>query len=143
MAPTSDRSAACWAWCEGGGGGTPGLHPRIVPLSVEKMNSAAPEFVPSLTTNPGPPLNTSPVGAPGTLTTSDCGVPDPSYSVDTSMPLSATHHGVPDPAARPHAFTRFGSVNCATPSWSETSLVRWYAFEPAADDGLASSRTRI
>src|SRR3954452_16032014 len=110
MAPTSERSAAGWAMCDGGGGGTPGLQPRIVPSSVEKMNSAGPEFVPSLTTNPGVPLNTRPVGEVGTWTTSDCGTPSPSYSVDRSVPLSATHHGVEGPAARPQPFTRLGSV---------------------------------
>jgi hypothetical protein len=50
----------------------------MVPSSVAKMNSAAPEFVPSVTTNPGPPLNTAPVGALGTFTTSPCLAPVPS-----------------------------------------------------------------
>jgi hypothetical protein len=53
------------------------------------MNRAAPEFVPSVTTNPDPPLKTRPVGPPATLTTSGVGgkngVPVASYSVDVSV----------------------------------------------------------
>ena len=37
-----------------------------------------------------------------------------SYSVDRSVPLSATHHGVAGPATRPQAFTRCESVASVT-----------------------------
>src|SRR5919204_3592709 len=114
MAP-SDAVNATWAWVEGAGGGTAGLHPRMVPLSVANRNSAGPEFVTSVTTNCEPPLNTAPVGAPGTLTTSGIAVPVRSNSVDVSVPLFATHHGVVGPAVRPQALTRFGSRCRACP----------------------------
>src|SRR5262249_58787064 len=82
-----------------------GCQPRIVPSSVEKTKNAR-----ALNDQ-----NTAPVGPPGTLTTSDCGVPSAVYSVDLSVPLSATHHGVPGPEVRPQPLTRFGSGFAATP----------------------------
>src|SRR5215217_2941163 len=94
---------------------TVGLHPRIVPDSVANRKSAGAVVVPSVTSNPVPPLKTVPVGAPRTLTTSDCRMPAPSYNVDVSVPLFATHQNVVGPAARPQALTRFGSVTAATP----------------------------
>jgi hypothetical protein len=50
----------------------PPFQPRMVPLSVAKMNAA-----PAAPTGNAPavPLNTVPVGAPGTLTTSGSGFP--------------------------------------------------------------------
>ena len=91
------------------------------------MNRDGPEWpFPSLTTKPELPLKTMPVGPPATLTTSgfgwNCGTPSPLYSVETSVPLSFTHHGDVELAAMPHALTRFGSVLSAFPAWSETRL---------------------
>src|SRR6516162_5301753 len=98
-----------------GGGGTPGFHPRIVPPSVANMKTAGPECpLPSLITKFELPLNTMPVGSPATPTTSGVGgnwaTPMPLYSVETSVPLSATHHGEVALAAIPQEFTRFASV---------------------------------
>ena len=50
----------------------------MMPLSVAKMNDAAPELVPLLITNPLPPLKTMPVGDPGTVTTRGRTAPVPS-----------------------------------------------------------------
>ena len=97
------------AFVDGAGAGTFGLQARITPLSVSKMNSAGPEAPLFDTTNPEPPLNTAPVGAPATLTINGNGLPLPSYSVDVLEWLLATHHGVLGPATSPHAFTRLGS----------------------------------
>src|SRR3569832_1030536 len=47
----------------------------------------------------------------GTLTTSDCGTPVPSYSVDLFVPASLTHTKAAGLNATPHAFTRFASAN--------------------------------
>src|ERR671931_2230531 len=110
MAPTSERSTTTNDWVEGAGGGTPGFHPRMVPLSVTHMNLDGPESTPSLTMKLGPPLKTMPVGAPATWTTSGCGSPSPLYSVETLVSLSATHQKVVGPATRHQALTRLGSV---------------------------------
>src|SRR6266545_2040673 len=123
MGSSPDRSAPTSVWVEGAGDGTAGLHPRIWPAIVAKMNRAAPELVPSVTTKPVPPLNTTPVGPPGTLTSSAILLPAPPYSVERFVRLSATHHGVVGPATSPHGFTSAGSTVGATPSWSETRLV--------------------
>jgi len=82
---------------ETGGGGTAGAQPAITPLSVTKMNRAAPVCPwPSLTTKSLDPLNTTPVGvSPGIDTTSDDLLPSPSYNVDTPLPLSATQSKPP------------------------------------------------
>ena len=68
-APLAELSPRCTS-VEGGGGGRVGFHPRIFPSSVAKMKIAGAELTPSETRNPGPPLNTRPVGALGTLTVS-------------------------------------------------------------------------
>ena len=53
----------------------------------------------------------------------------PAYRVVLSVPLSDTHSGepgaasVPGEADRPQALTRSGSVNGATPGWSDTMLI--------------------
>ena len=79
--------------------------------------------------NPVVPLNTTPVGAPpstGTVSTGPTiGLPftSPGYTVLESVWLLATQIGLVGPAARPHAFTRLGSVICATPGWSLTRFV--------------------
>ena len=60
------------------GRGTPGFHPRIVPLSVANRNTAGPESAPWCTTKSLLPLKTVPVGAPPTSTTSGILAPVPS-----------------------------------------------------------------
>src|SRR5262249_42281962 len=112
------------AWVEGagGGGGTPGFQPEIVPSSAAKMKRAGPEDPPLETTKPGPPLKTMPVGAPATDTTSDEIAPAPLYRVDLSVPLSATHHTLVALATRPQPLTRLGSVWSAGIVPSETRL---------------------
>src|SRR3954447_14235936 len=125
MAPGT-VTAVC-ACVEGGGGGTVGLQPVMVPASDEKRKRAAPELVPECTTNAvGEPLKTAPVGAPSGIETvsgtfATAVVPTaPEYRVDTSVPLSATHAGVVGPNASPHALTRLGSASSAEPGTSET-----------------------
>src|SRR3954464_941341 len=92
------------------------------------MNRAGALWVPLSMTNPFVGLNTVPVGAPpGMLTTSGAVTgmlprTPPEYSVDTSVPLSATHNGVAGPADSPHGVTRVGSVMRATPGMSDTRL---------------------
>ena len=98
------------ALVEGAGIGTFGFQPRITPLSVANRNTDGPSAPSCVTWNPEPPLNTVPVGAPPTVTTSGIGLPFPSYSVEVFEWLFATHHGVLGPETRPHAFTRF--VSC-------------------------------
>src|SRR5438552_17170341 len=105
MAPAAEVTAIT-AWV----GDTAGLHPEIVPSSLAKRKRAGPEVVPLVTTKLVPPLNTVPVGAPGTFTTRDCGVPLPLYRVETAVSLSATHQGLVPLRAMPQAFTRWGSV---------------------------------
>ena len=57
------------AWVEPAAG-TFGFQPEMVPSSLAKRNRAAPDTPPDVTANPVPPLNTVPVGAPGTVTVS-------------------------------------------------------------------------
>src|ERR671936_661369 len=96
----------------------------IVPASESKMNRAGAP----LTGNPLVGLNTVPVGAPPAMSTTSGTIigmlrrTPPVYSVDLSVPLSATHNGVDGPADSPHGLTRLGSVMRATPSMSETRL---------------------
>ena len=118
-------TAVC-ACVEVGGGGTAGFQPVIVPASEENRKRAGPELEPECTTNPVPPLNTVPVGAPpgidtvnGTFTTGVAPTP-PEYRVDTSVPLSATHAGVVGPNDSPHALTRLESASSAAPGTSAT-----------------------
>src|SRR3954452_3155561 len=126
MAPGT-VTAIC-ACVDGGGGGTVGLHPLMIPASEEKRKRAAPEVAPEDTTNPVPSLNTAPVGAPpgmatvrGTFVT---GVfpTAPEYRVDTSVPLSATQAGVVGPKVSPQALTRSASRSSAASGRSETRL---------------------
>src|SRR6266536_557127 len=108
-----------------------GFQAMILPLSEEKMNSAGPSPALDLSTKPSVGLNTWPVGlesSGGRVTTrGTCWAVAPPglmlYSVDTLVPLSATHSGVVGPRARPQAFFRLGSVSCAAPLMSETRLV--------------------
>src|SRR2546423_430831 len=94
------------------------FQPRSFPSSVANRNSAGP--LP--TTKLEPVFETAPVGAFGTDTTNDLGVPSAPYSVETSVPLSATHHGEPGSDVRPQAFTRWLSVWSAGAKPSETRL---------------------
>src|SRR4051812_2821386 len=109
MASWPDMSTTLNALGDGAGAGTFGFHPRIVPDSPANRNSDGPESPMCETTKPDPPLKTVPVGAPNTFTTNGSGVPVPSYNVEVSVPLFATHQGVCGPATSPHAFLRFGS----------------------------------
>src|SRR4029434_6702700 len=102
---------------DGGGGGTAGFHPEIMPASLEKMKTAGP-LAPSFDTTkplgvpPGPLLlKTMPVGAPPGMETTNDGITSKSalYSVDVSLPLLAIHHGDDELAASPHALTTLAS----------------------------------
>ena len=70
------RSAPTMASVEPGAG-TVGFHPEIVPSSLANRKRAAPETPFFVTANPVPPLNTVPVGAPGTVTVRACFAPRP------------------------------------------------------------------
>src|SRR5260221_8612658 len=113
---------------------TPGFQASIAPFSEAKMNSAEPEWpLASWTTKPARSgLNTWPVGAPEVMFTTrtlatEEGVA-PAYRVVLPEPLSDTHSGepgawsVPGAPASPHALSRSGSVNGATPGMSDTRL---------------------
>src|SRR5436309_2165643 len=80
------------AWVAGPGGGTAWFQPLMMPLSVAKMNAAGPELVPSLITNPLPPLKTMPVGVPGTVTTSGRTAPGPYVRAGREPVLPTTRH---------------------------------------------------
>src|SRR5580765_2182704 len=91
------------------------------------MNAATPPFPPLtsnalLSTTPGL-LNTTPVGSSLTATVRGILEPAPLYSVETLLPLSATHHGLVLLAARPQALTRFPSVAVPGTPLSDTSGV--------------------
>src|SRR6478609_3817588 len=123
MAPTPDRLATTKAMVDGGElVPTLGFQPRILPSSLANRNRAAPDCPLWLTTKSDVPLKTVPVGPPPTLTTSGRGLPEPSYRVDLSVPLSETHQGVEGPATRPQPLTRLGSFIAAWPARSATSL---------------------
>src|SRR5690242_19368687 len=97
-----------------------GFHPRIVPSSVEKMKTAAADAVPFVTSKPVPMFATAPVGAFFTSTVRGTLLPFARYSVETFVPLSATHQGDVGVDVSPHALTRFMSWSAATSAWSET-----------------------
>src|SRR6476619_4023003 len=80
----------------------------IWPSSVAKMNRPATSPVPASTLKSlALPLKTTPVGGPGTVTTSPSLAPVlPLYSVDLLVPLSLTHHGDVELATMPQPFTR-------------------------------------
>src|SRR5713226_8869077 len=113
---------------------TPGFQASIAPFSEAKMNSAEPEWpAASWTKKPARSgLNTCPVGAPEVMFTTRTWATEsavaPANSVVLPEPLSDTHSGepgawsVPGVAARPHALSRSGSVNGATPGMSDTRL---------------------
>src|SRR5215471_16693612 len=109
----------------------PPRHALMSPFSVAKMNNAGASVVGSadvpIRKLPETFPKTAPVGPPRTFTVSGTFAPAPVYSVDLlllgSGPLSATHHGVVGPRARPQPLTRSGSVSGAAPGMSETSGV--------------------
>src|SRR5438552_18510164 len=72
-----------------------GVHPWIVPASVEKMNRA--DTFEGPTGKPEPPLKTSPVGPPVTITSSPSLPPAAFERVDRSAGSPATRHGAAGP----------------------------------------------
>ena len=107
---------------------TAGFQAETVPSSVTKINRAG---LPEVTSKSELPLKTAPVGAAGLLPPEGGGMvttkgtiwPVPLYSVETPVPLSATHHGLVELRARPQGFTRLGSVVAASFGISETRSV--------------------
>ena len=93
----------------------------MMPSSLAKMNRAGPAAAPLCTTNPVPPLKTSPVTkacAPDgvvNVTTSALGAPVPSWSVEVPVWLFAIHQGEVGLWTNPHALTRCESTKSATP----------------------------
>src|SRR5258706_14591504 len=80
----------------------------MMPVSLEKRNTAGPWAVPFCTTNPPPLLlKTTPVGTPPRMATANAGiVPLPALNrLDESVPLLAIHHGDVQLAAGPNALT--------------------------------------
>src|SRR5207237_9704981 len=73
------------------------------------------------TGKPEPPLKTSPVGPPVTVTSSPNLAPAALYKVDRSAWLSATHHGDAGLASSPQAVRRFGSPPRFGTPFHETS----------------------
>src|SRR6476469_7838210 len=100
---------------------TVGDQPRIWPPSVAKRNRAGPLLPPWLTTKSvAEPLNTVPVGPPGTDTVRACFAPLALYSVELFVPLFDDHHGVVGPAVIPQALTSDASATGAVPAASAT-----------------------
>jgi hypothetical protein len=103
---------------------------RIIPSSLAKTKFAGWRVVGAAVVPtrkfPGIPAKIAPVGPPSTPTTSgliEIVVPLLMYSVDLSVPLSATHHGLVGLRVSPQPLTRFGSVSAAAPGTSETRFV--------------------
>src|SRR4051812_34235420 len=85
------------------------FQPAIWPSSVAKMKRApAGSAAPTRTwKSAAEPLNTTPVGGPGTVTVRPILAPVvPLYRVDLLVPLSETHHGDVGLATIPQPFTR-------------------------------------
>ena len=87
------------------------------------MNVAGAEVTPFVMTKLEPEFETAPVGALETWTAARAVVPLALYTVETSIPLAATHQGEPAVDVSPQAFTRWESVFAATPETSATRLV--------------------
>src|SRR4029450_6334667 len=102
MAPTLERSLTTMAVVP-----CAPFQPRTMPSSLSKRNSALP---PVGSANPAVGLKTVPVGPPATETTRPCFTPAPLYSVDLSVPLSDTHHGLVALEGSPHGLPRSGPV---------------------------------
>ena len=109
---------------------TRGDQPEIMPSSDAKMNAAAPDEPPLLTAKSVVLLKVMPVGVPppvesvddGIDTTRDCGLPNPSYSVASPVPLSATQTKPLGLKATPHPFCRLASKWSAGTPPSPTRL---------------------
>src|SRR2546422_11344296 len=102
MAPAADESTLTWATFP-----AEGVHPAMVPPSVEKMKRA--ETFDGPTRKPEAPLKTIPVGPPATVTSSPSFVPAALYRVDRSAWLSAFNHGVAADVSTPHPLSTFRS----------------------------------
>src|SRR5215469_5088267 len=98
------------------------------------MNNAAADFPAAVTAKSAVVLPTIPVGSnvtppleAGRLTTSalpaGCGTPLPSYSVDVSVWLFATHAGVEGRNTIPQGFTRWESTVAVPLAVSATSVL--------------------
>src|SRR6185295_1140193 len=109
-------------------GFTVGDHAASVPACPAQMKRLGALVPPWLTAKSFEPLKTMPVGfaspalPAGIETTSDCGTPLPSYSVDLEVSLSATHTKPWGLNAMPQPLTRFGST-LAAQAESATRLV--------------------
>src|SRR5919198_3793330 len=95
------------------------------------MNRAGAAAPPPRTTKPRPPLKTTPVGPPGTATLSACFRPSAAYTVLELRASFATHHGPPARAARPQAFTSWGSARSETRGRTTKRLGRALDADPA------------
>src|SRR5690349_1106326 len=99
-----------WVWS------TPGDQPDSVPPRPAKMKALAPDMPLAVTMKSEWPLKTMPVGlalpaVPGGIdTTSDCGTPAPSYSVEVELDRFATQTKARGLKTTPHASTRVGSA---------------------------------
>src|SRR5262249_4243610 len=123
---------------------SPPRQARIIPSSLAKTKAAGPPLTMKFI---GMPAKIAPVGPPSTPTTSgliEIVVPLLMYSVDLSIPLSATHHRLVAVRASPQPLTRFGSGSVAAPGTAETRFVTVY--EPsggAADSGAAAASVNV
>jgi len=91
--------------------------------------------------NPVVVLNTVPVGASPTSTTSGTIAPAPLYSVERPVPLSATHQGDVELAVNPQALTRFASLIVPPTPVSDTSGWTVKLPAPAAPAAVAETST--
>src|SRR5262245_38387284 len=99
-------------------GSTVGFQPEMVPSSVANRNRAGPWRMPADTTKSELLLKAIPVGAAvpvfpggsGMVTTIGAAggkaLPEPSYTVDTPVPLSEIQKGPAGEAVMPHGLTR-------------------------------------
>src|SRR5947207_9078808 len=100
------------------------FQPAIWPSSVAKMNrdAAGAAAPPCILESADEPLNTVPVGGPGTVTVrGTLALVVPLYRVDLLVPLSETHQGDVGLATIPQPFTRSVSWWSAAPATSENS----------------------
>src|SRR5215468_11300755 len=132
---------------------TVGFQPEIVPSSVTKRKKA---LALGPTRNPEVVLTTVPVGAAVPvpsgvgITTEDCFpccsrnfTPVALYRVETPLPLSETHQGLPEPLARPQGFTRSPSTLGADGSVVEASVVRSVRTYRCASTEAGNSSERV
>src|SRR4051812_22479421 len=130
--------APSWAVARTAAGVAGLAQPWMVPDWVAKMNLDGVEL-PSATGNAVVALNTMPVGPPTTgPTLSGTCAPAAVYSVEVSVPLSETHHGVAGPATMPQPLTSRGSVAVDWRTWTWNALT---AFGLRATAGVAAMAT--